>query len=89
MKHMKYLESKIDPMSKESELQLCIQCDIDTFEWLMKYIHGDQNVIYNSNEEVPAESCNSTASSSNTSFAETLELNQGNIIKLLIPAEFL
>ena len=24
MRHMKYLESKIDPQTKESELQLCI-----------------------------------------------------------------
>lgn len=32
---MKYLETKIDPHTKDSEIQVCIQCDLDTFDWLM------------------------------------------------------
>ena len=88
MKHMKYLETKIDPSTKESELQLCIQCDLDTFEWLMKYIHSDltnQRVTYSCRE--PG---NDTTDSDSYKHREgELELNLQNIIKLLIPAEFL
>jgi hypothetical protein len=72
---MKYLESKIDPSTKESELQLCIQCDLETFEWLMRYIHSDQKVTFVAAEAGEKEG--------------PLELNMSNIIKLLIPAEFL
>ncbi len=75
MKHMKYLESKIDPTTQDSELQLCIQCDLETFEWLMRYIHSDHKVTFNCTEA--------------DDDPKKLELNLTNIIKLLIPAEFL
>ena len=107
MKQMKYLESKIDPMTKnENELQLCIQCDLDIFEWLIKYIHSNQKVVYNCSEMKEQQSVGESQQSNQTnqdavfenlttsnsdSAADTsmLELNQSNIIKLLIPADFL
>lgn len=75
---MKYLETKIDPHTKDSEIQVCIQCDLDTFDWLMWYIHSDKVVRFNPNEG-KVESVDD----------EPLELNLSNIIKVLIPAEFL
>lgn len=62
----------------------------------MKYIHGDQNVHYNTLTETSITDVSKVSGSSNsfnstlaTTSNEFLELNLSNIIKLLIPAEFL
>ena len=69
-------------MTRDNDLQLCIQCDIDTFEWLMRYINSDQELSFNNSDADASISTNENSFSTN-------ELNMGNIIKLLIPAEFL
>lgn len=46
LKHMKYFENSINGCEDKIGLDISVHCDLDTFEWLIKYIHLDKQIIH-------------------------------------------
>lgn len=46
LKHMKYFEKSISGWEDKVGLDISVHCDLDTFEWLIKYIHLDRQIIH-------------------------------------------
>ena len=48
LKHMKYFEKSINGWEDKIGLDISVHWDLDTFEWLIKYIHLDKQIIHKS-----------------------------------------
>lgn len=46
LKHMKYFEKSINGCEDKIGLDISVHWDLDTFEWLIKYIHLDKQIIH-------------------------------------------
>lgn len=45
LKHMKYFEKSINGWEDKIGLDISVHCDLETFEWLIKYIHLDTKQV--------------------------------------------
>jgi len=56
LKHMKYFEKSINGCEDKIGLDISVHWDLDTFEWLIKYIHLDKPIVHrNGAEEIQKE----------------------------------
>jgi hypothetical protein len=70
LKHMKYFEKSINGWEDKIGLDISVHCDLETFEWLIKYIHLDTQILRmewstNSENEISNFDSETTASSKN------------------------
>ena len=45
LRHMRYFEKYKAHAGKLSELDISVHCDLDVFEWLMRYVEHDGHFI--------------------------------------------
>lgn len=66
LKHMKYFEKSINGCEDKIGLDISVHCDLETFEWLIKYIHLDPqflNMEWVTQQEAESGSVESTTGS--------------------------
>ena len=76
LKHMKYFEKSINGCEDKIGLDISVHCDLDTFEWLIKYIHLDRPIVHMNGHESSQDSTLATSQKYATSSPNNIYSSQ-------------